>query len=253
MNINKNYITIQGWMVSEFSLKGNDLLIYSIIYGFTQDGESRFTGSLRYLATWTNSTKSGVIKNLKSLQEKGLIGKEENFFNGMKLVKYYATKLHRGMQQSCMGGMQQSTPNTIESNKIVILKKQNPTIEEIKDYCKLRQNNVDAKKFFDYYEAGDWTDLKGNKVKSWKQRIITWENNSNDSTPPKNKAEDSQVDLVNEIIGEDIIKEITTEGSEKAYLCLSKNKETLITDLSSEKKSRIKEVLNKNSIIIKYV
>ena len=33
------------------------------------------------------------------------------------------------------------------------------------------------KQFFDYYEVNNWIDNKGNKVKNWKQKIITWENN----------------------------------------------------------------------------
>lgn len=50
-----------------------------------------------------------------------------------------------------------------------------PTLEEIEAYCKERKNNVDAKKFFDYFNASDWIDSKGNPVRSWKQKIITWE------------------------------------------------------------------------------
>ena len=69
----RNFITIQGWMISELNLKGNDLLIYAIIYGFSQTEGQYFTGSLSYLAEWTNSTKQGVQKNLKSLIDKGLI------------------------------------------------------------------------------------------------------------------------------------------------------------------------------------
>ena len=65
-----NYIMIQGWMVTELELKGNELLIFAIIHGFSQDGETRFTGGLQYLADWTNSTKQGVSKNLKSLVNK---------------------------------------------------------------------------------------------------------------------------------------------------------------------------------------
>ena len=53
-----------------------------------------------------------------------------------------------------------------------------PTLEEIEAYCKERNNNVDAKHFFDYYSAGKWVDAKGNKVKNWKQKIITWEKSS---------------------------------------------------------------------------
>lgn len=70
-----SYILIQSWMIKELELKGNELLIYAVIYGFSQADGTAFTGSLQYLADWTNSTKQGVIKNLKSLMEKGLIKK----------------------------------------------------------------------------------------------------------------------------------------------------------------------------------
>lgn len=54
-----------------------------------------------------------------------------------------------------------------------------PTLEEVQAYCKERHNNVDAKKFYDYYTASDWHDAKGDKVKSWKQKVITWEGRNN--------------------------------------------------------------------------
>jgi hypothetical protein len=50
-----------------------------------------------------------------------------------------------------------------------------PTLEEVEAYCKSRNNNVDAKRFFDYFDASDWVDGKGNKVRNWKQKVITWE------------------------------------------------------------------------------
>ena len=50
-----------------------------------------------------------------------------------------------------------------------------PTLEEVEKYCKDRNNAVDARKFFDYFTASDWVDGKGNPVRNWKQKIITWE------------------------------------------------------------------------------
>ena len=50
-----------------------------------------------------------------------------------------------------------------------------PTLEEVEAYCKSRNNNVDAKRFFDFFDSADWVDSKGNKVRNWKQKVITWE------------------------------------------------------------------------------
>lgn len=61
-----------------------------------------------------------------------------------------------------------------------------PTLEDIEQYCKERNNGVDAKKFYDYYSVNDWKDNKGNQVKNWKQKMIAnWEGKVNKETPKK--------------------------------------------------------------------
>ena len=122
----EQYIVLQGWMISELKLKGNELIIYACIYGFSQLEGQAFSGSLQYLADWTNSTKQSVVKCLKSLVEKGFIVKTDKVINGVKFCEYYATKFNgvcnkvvQGMQQSLTGGMQQSLPNNIDIDNLV--------------------------------------------------------------------------------------------------------------------------------------
>jgi predicted phage replisome organizer len=55
-----------------------------------------------------------------------------------------------------------------------------PTFEEVAAYCVERKNSVDPKKFFNYYTAGHWKDSRGDPVKNWKQKLITWERRDND-------------------------------------------------------------------------
>lgn len=122
----ENYISISGWMVTSLGLKGNELLVYAIIYGFSQDYETRFTGSLQYLADWTNSTKQSCIKCLKSLIEKGYITKHENIVNGVKFCEYQAVKpksmvvnkVEHGSKKSLIGGSKQSLHNTLDNNTL---------------------------------------------------------------------------------------------------------------------------------------
>ena len=109
---NDNYIVIQGFMVNKLKLKGNELVVYAIIYGFSQVKGQRFTGSLQYLADWTNSSKQGIQKNLKTLLDKQLIAKEDKIINGVKFVEYYTTELYR-VCNSVAGGMQLSCTNNI--------------------------------------------------------------------------------------------------------------------------------------------
>lgn len=85
---NNNYVCLQGWMVKELGLRNSELIIYSLIYGFSQAEGTYFTGSLSYIAEWTGTTKRSVIDQLKRLQDRGLIEKEESFINNVKFCKY---------------------------------------------------------------------------------------------------------------------------------------------------------------------
>lgn len=187
----ENYINIMGWMVNKLHLKGNELLIYAIIYGFSQAEQQTFSGSLQYLADWTNSTRQGVMKNLKSLLDKGLIEKKDININGVKFCEYCTTellgvynKVYRGVQQSLTGGVQQSLHNNINidntnnniNNNISGKRFKPPTVDEVKAYCIERQNNVDAERFIDYYTANGWKVGK-NTMKDWKAAVRTWERN----------------------------------------------------------------------------
>lgn len=62
-----------------------------------------------------------------------------------------------------------------ESKKIFIP----PTLDEITEYINEKQYSVDPKRFFDYFEAGNWHDSQGKPVKSWKQKMVTWDKKDN--------------------------------------------------------------------------
>ena len=67
--------------------------------------------------------------------------------------------------------------NKILNNKInnIFIK---PTLQEVKDYCKERNNGIDAQKFIDFYESKGWMVGK-NKMKDWKACVRTWERKNN--------------------------------------------------------------------------
>jgi hypothetical protein len=49
-----------------------------------------------------------------------------------------------------------------------------PTVTEITAYCKERNNDVDAERFHDFYQAKGWMVGK-NKMSDWKAAVRTWE------------------------------------------------------------------------------
>ena len=59
-----------------------------------------------------------------------------------------------------------------------------PTREEVRAYAKSRNSSVDPDRFYDYFTADPsrpWVDGKGQPVKNWKQKFITWEGRGNDA------------------------------------------------------------------------
>ena len=68
-----SYICIQSFMVNDLDLSGNELLVYGLIYGFCQDKNSEFRGSLTYIEKWLNASRKTVTNVLKRLREKDLI------------------------------------------------------------------------------------------------------------------------------------------------------------------------------------
>ena len=83
-----NYFVVLYDTVEKYNLKSNELIIYSIIRGFSQTDNRWFTGSINYLAKWINGSKSTVVTVLKKLVEKKLVEKKEIIQNGVKYCKY---------------------------------------------------------------------------------------------------------------------------------------------------------------------
>lgn len=89
---NENFIIIQGWMVNELKLKGNDLIVFAIIYGFSQDKGNKCTVSLKYFQNSLNVSKNTVLKSISFLTEKEFITKEQSVFNNVTFNAYFFNK-----------------------------------------------------------------------------------------------------------------------------------------------------------------
>ena len=50
-----------------------------------------------------------------------------------------------------------------------------PTLEEVRAYVAQRGSNVDPVQFYEYFQEGGWVDAKGQPVRAWKQKLLTWE------------------------------------------------------------------------------
>jgi hypothetical protein len=57
-----------------------------------------------------------------------------------------------------------------------------PTLEEVINYCKERNNSVDPQRFINFYESKGWMVGK-NKMKDWRASVRTWELDKKDTKP----------------------------------------------------------------------
>ena len=202
----ENYVTIQGWMITELNLKGNELLLYALIYGFSQ-AEGRFSGCLQYLREWLGCSKNTTLATLKSLVEKGLIRRFEREINNVKFVDYQCNDL-TGVVQNLNRGSAESEPGVVQKlNPIYIRdiykdtdisnnppispqggKRERakpftpPDIDEVRAYCKDRANSIDPDEWYDFYASKGWM-VGRNKMVDWKAAVRTWENKRRTAEP----------------------------------------------------------------------
>ena len=203
------HITLDGWMINELELSGSELIVYGLIWGFSQAEGQWCTASQAYIARWANITTRGLIKILNKLEEKGLLIKEKNVCKKGFECKYKAirpgaenqdsdvNKVHiRGEQssypdvnkvqvryeQSSHNNIEDNIDNNIADNKKENIKRKNesfkkPTLEEIAAYLRERNSPVDPEAFYAFYESNGWKVGK-NPMKSWKMAVVTWEKNN---------------------------------------------------------------------------
>lgn len=155
------YIVVLDWMVTELELRGNELLVYALIYGFSQDGESEFTGSIQYITERTGIARRTVIDILHRLTAREIIVKREVKRNNVMFCTYRAKfaqgvqKLHRGGAETILGGSAEIAPN----NKDIDNKDNNKDKKDIsKDISKkgvekaLLDMGVDGQVLADYMQ-----------------------------------------------------------------------------------------------------
>ena len=144
-----NFIVILPFMINQLNLKGNELLVYAIVYGFSQDGESWFEGGVNCLADWIKLSRFGVRKILNSLEERELIVRK-------RTGKKHGNKVHmqalnhgnfvaKKKQQSCHPNYIRKDINNIYSKTFATVIEEYTQDEHLKgvlfDYLEFRKKD----------------------------------------------------------------------------------------------------------------
>ena len=194
MNEKPNYYAVIPASVRyNENINSSQKIFYSEITALTQKtGEC--WASNNYFASLYKVSPGSISNWVKKLEKEGLIsveyiknGKEIEKriikLGGIQNIDYVVNKLNRGSQNIEEGYSKFCKENNTSINNTSINKKKYikksfkaPTLEEVKDYClNVRHNKVDYQFFYDYFTEGNWIDANGNKVRNWKQKIVTWE------------------------------------------------------------------------------
>lgn len=185
--MNNRYIVVQAWMMSALGLSGNDLLAYAMIYGYSQDGQGSYWGSIKHTAEALNISPRAAADVLRRLEERGVIEKINTVVDGIQRYSRIAVvpgQLENAVPQSPAPGQpitQQPQPTALPTAAPARKRCIKPTVEEVEGYCRQRNNNVNAQRFFDYYEANGWVQGRGKPIRDWRAAVRTWEQlNRND-------------------------------------------------------------------------
>lgn len=183
-----DFILVRRFMSTELGIQSkNEMLLYALIYSYS-DGGSAFYGSTEYLAKRLGSSKSRIIKVLNEMVSKGLIIKKvsgkfnfyvTNFNYVCNTDEPPVSVQHPERYQIDTKTSVSPTPNNINNNinnTISVTRFVKPTVEEVRAYCKERNNNVDADKFITHYQSNGWKVGK-TSMKDWKAAVRTWEKN----------------------------------------------------------------------------
>ena len=168
---NENFYVVQGWMMSELNLSGNELTCYAIIFGATQGGQTWFMESRNYLSEWMNVTLPTVDKALSSLTEKGFLSKKSEFVNGVKFNSYRATYFDFiPTKESLRGGSKESLGHNKYNDNIIkneIDKSISKSSDELFETCWIAYRRKGKKGKAKHY----WDKLPANEKDSVLQHI----------------------------------------------------------------------------------
>jgi hypothetical protein len=120
----------------------------------------------------TTLTPYQLRKCIKSLKKFGIL---ETKRKGVPAKQFF--KINEEQVVKFLNNLSSSKCTTINKNKVITINNKyfnKPKIEDVKEYCLERQNNIDAEAFIDFYESKGWKVGK-TKMKDWKASIRTWE------------------------------------------------------------------------------
>lgn len=173
----------------DLGLRGTELNLFAVLYGYSQRGDGCFYGTRQSLAERCGvASRRTIDAALENLQNLGLIRRVTLNKDGVQIIGYsVCAKSAQGVQKLHTPPCKNCTPQGAKSahieNKDINKDINNipPTLQDVIAYAKER-GFVDAEGFaahwFAYYTQANWHLANGKPMKDWKKAVITWEPNN---------------------------------------------------------------------------
>ena len=155
-------------------LTPNAKLLYAEITALC-NMNGKCTASTQYFCRLYEVSRASIQNWLRLLEKNGYITRDVKYRQGSKEILSRSIKLVDNPSiKMCTDNTNINITNTnlTDSNKKALFKK--PTLDQVKNYCILRKNNIDAEAFIDFYESKNFM-IGKNKMKDWKAAVRTWE------------------------------------------------------------------------------
>ena len=156
-------------------LTPNSKLLYAEITALC-NMNGKCTASTEYFCRLYEVSRASIQNWLKLLEKNGYITRAVKYRQGSKEILSRSIKLvDNPSLKMCTDNTNTkvyNNTNLTDSNKKALFKK--PKLDEVKNYCILRNNNIDAEAFIDFYESKNFM-IGKNKMKDWKAAVRTWE------------------------------------------------------------------------------
>ena len=106
-------------MITALHLKGCELLVYAVVYGFSQKGAGCYFGSAAALAETLGVSRQTIISTFKSLTERGLLIKTDDYHAGVHTCAYAVNLDLSNNFTGCQEILQDSQKILQDSQKIL--------------------------------------------------------------------------------------------------------------------------------------
>ena len=155
-------------------LTPNAKLLYAEITALC-NMNGKCTASTEYFCRLYEVSRVSIQKWLKTLEDNNYIKRVNIYRQGSKeILSRVITLVNTPCKEKFTDNTNINITNTnlTDSNNKERFKK--PTLDEVKNYCILRKNNIDAETFIDFYESKNFM-IGKTKMKDWKACVRTWE------------------------------------------------------------------------------